>query len=228
MNLDYTYINLFGFKFFEPITVGTNLILFLYCFFCFFKLIKVGDKVFKNWSLFFLLIGCGCLSGAIAHTIHFQYGENIFNFFKIFTNIFSLSAVYYFFIAANNYYNKDKNVTENKLKLTVKLWIFIAIIISVLHSNFLLIKINAAIVLIYSLIIHYLTVKNKQFGSLWICTGIALSFTSVFIHSLKWSLNPYFNYKDMSHVIMLISLILIYKGVNIKLLNFSIKLSEIG
>jgi hypothetical protein len=79
-----------------------------------------------------------------------------------------------------------------------------------------MIKINAGIVLIYSFIIHFIKYnKLNERGSGFVVFGIGVSFISIITHTLKISINEWFNYKDISHVIISISLLIIYKGVNV-------------
>ena len=93
------------------------------------------------------------------------------------------------------------------------------LVFTLVLTNFVLIKIHAGIVLSYSLIVHAISLKNKQEGSGYIVAGILISFFSIVIHILKISLSDWFNYKDIAHVIMLCSLYYIFKGASLKLSN---------
>ena len=91
------------------------------------------------------------------------------------------------------------------------------IIITLINNDFLVIKIHAGLVLTYSLIIHIITYFKKQTGSGWVAGGILVSFISIIIHSLKLSIHEWFNYKDIAHIVILISSIIMVKGILLKL-----------
>jgi hypothetical protein len=76
-------------------------------------------------------------------------------------------------------------------------------------------------VLLYSFIVHLITYFRKQPGSGVIAGGILVSFLSILTHSIRLSFSEWFNYKDVSHVIMIISIIFIFVGAKLKMDNLS-------
>jgi hypothetical protein len=88
------------------------------------------------------------------------------------------------------------------------------LVYALLKNNFVMIKVNAGIILVFSLITH-LKIYNltKEKGSRLIVLGILISFLSIIVHSLKLSFSDWFNYKDIAHVIIVISLYVIFTGV---------------
>lgn len=92
-------------------------------------------------------------------------------------------------------------------------WVLALLIFSGIQGNFLIIKIHAAIALLYSFIVHYIVYRRtEEKGSGLVVLGIFISFLPIIVHSLKFSIDEWFNYKDIAHVIMIISLVVIYKG----------------
>lgn len=217
MQFDYTYIYLFGLKIFEPITILTNFLIGFVCLYCFLQIIKTKTSIAFYWSMFFLLIGISSTIGSIGHGTHHQFGISFFNVVLFLMNAVSLIAIYYCFKAAYSLTTTLKS--NNKLNYFVIGWITILLLLSIWLNNFLLIKIHAGIVLTYSLIMHIKSHKKQELGSNWIAIGILVSFLSIVTHSVKLSLNDWFNHKDISHVIMALSLIIIYKGVNLKVVS---------
>lgn len=99
-------------------------------------------------------------------------------------------------------------------------WVAALIIYSILNGNFLVIKLHAGLALLFSLVVHYKAYReNNEVGSRLIVIGITISFGAIIVHSLKFSLHDWFNYKDASHLIMIISLMVIYKGIKQNVLN---------
>ncbi len=217
MNLDNTFIYLFGFKFFEPVAVFTNLLIVFFSLFAYFKLWQNTHQVIKNWAMFFLLLGLSSALGSLCHGIQRQLGDLFLNVSWFFMNVVALVSIYFFYQAASRYNLAGKKPLSPLVRQLTLSWIFLLIILTAVFNNFLLIKINAAMALIYSMVVHYSTYKKHQAGSVYIFTGIIISFLSFIIHGFKLSIHDWFNYKDISHIIMLTSLFLMYLGVQTKI-----------
>ncbi len=171
------------------------------------------QEILKDWSLFFLMVGVSSILGSVCHGAHDQYGLIFLNITLFLMNAISLISIYFFYRAAFLFFNLNKPETNFFYNYLVIVWIVISLVITLFLNKFLLIKINAGIILIYSLIIHSITYRNKQKGSGYIVIGILISFFSIIVHSLKLSFNEWFNYKDIAHLIMLISLVILFSGV---------------
>lgn len=216
MNFDYTFITLFGFKIFEPMIILTNLPIFIIGLYSFKKLIRLKNIYSKNYAWFVLLVGISSCFGSLAHAVHFQNGKLFFDIIFYIMNALSLVSAYFCFKFGYIYF-LGNDLKPNFLVLTIsKIWILTMLVYAFFYNNFLMIKINAAIVLIYSFIIHFIKYnKLNERGSGLVVFGIGISFISIITHTLKISINEWFNYKDISHVIISISLLIIYKGVNV-------------
>ncbi len=195
-------------------TILTNMLITVFCLFAFFKIRRFRTNLSSKWAMFFLLIGLSSSIGSAAHGVHFQLGDVFLKTTVFLMNAVSLLAIYFCFKAANTYLSLGK-LSSKYATWGVILWIIILLVFTFIYNNFLLIKVHAAIVLTYSLIIHFVTYKKT--GSPQIAWGIIISFLSIVVHSMRLSISEYFNYKDLAHIIMLISLILMYCGVKAKL-----------
>ena len=215
MNFDYTYISLFGAIIFEPVTILTNSLIGIYSTFLFLKLQYFKHNYARQWAWFILFIGLGSLFGSIAHGTHYQLGVTFFKTIFYLMNAMSLISVYFCFRAAFTYYTFSKQTYKKGVIYFVIAWISVLLIYTLIRNDFLIIKIHAGIVLIYSLIIHYIFYRKHDKGSGFIVLGIIVSFLSIIVHTLKFSISEYFNYKDISHVIIVISLFIMYKGIKI-------------
>lgn len=217
MNFDHTYITVFGKIMFEPVTFFLNNGIALFCIFAFFSIGKHRSILSKNWAWFFLLIGLSASMGSIAHSVQYQLGDIFIRWVIFLVNGLSLLAIYFCFNAAQLQSSPLKQGRAKFVKLAVIFWILILLSITFIQNNFLLIKIHAGIVLTYSLLVHLITKASKEQGSSLIASGIFISFLSIAVHSVKYSFSEWFNYKDISHTIMIFSLIIIYSGVILKL-----------
>jgi len=215
MEFGNTYIFLFGFKMFEPMVLLMNSIFFILCLLYFNRLNKYHHPYAKQMARFILLLGTSSLFGAIGHGVQLQMGDLFFKIILFLMNAFSLFSIYFCFRSAYTYSNLNKEPAKKYIYLVIT-WVFILLIASGIQGNFLVIKIHAGIVLLYSLIAHYIVYRrNHDNGSLGVVIGILISFLPIIVHSLRISMSEWFNHKDIAHTLMIISLIVIYKGVKI-------------
>ena len=213
LNLHYTYITLFGFKLFEPVTILTNSIIAIYCLFVFSRTQKFDHQISRHWGIFFLLMAVSSLLASLTHGIHAQLGDAFLKTSWFLINSVSLIGIYFFYRATFIYSNLNKENTTQLFNYAAFVWMISLLVATYFLNNFLLIKIHAGIVLFYSLIVHFITFRNNHAGSGYIVIGILISFSSIIVHSLKFSLGEWFNYKDISHVIVLTSMVFLFKGV---------------
>lgn len=216
MHFDYTFIRLGDFTLWEPMVSVTNLTLFLIALYAFAVLRKFKDPYPLNMGRFMLIMGISACFGAVAHGIHHDYGVLAFDVVVYVSNALSLVSAYFCFSGAWHRQNRGKNTSNSKVLRTVAVWIMLMLLVTLLWNNFVIIKIHAGVILLYALVVHYSDWRrNRERGSAMVVTGIAVSFFSILVHSLKISLHEYFNYKDIAHVIMIISLVIIYRGIRL-------------
>jgi hypothetical protein len=196
----------------------TNSVITIYGIFAYLRTLNFHHKISRDWALFFLLMGISCLIGSISHGVHEQLGDTFMRVSWFIMNSVSLICIYFFYRAAFKYSNISRESNSHQVVTYVAvIWVVALIVVTFFLNDFLLIKIHAGIVLLYSLVVHGATLRNKQAGSGYIVTGIIVAFLSIIVHSLKFSFGEWFNYKDISHVIMLTSLVLLYQGVKTKI-----------
>lgn len=226
MNLDETYISLFGYTVFEPGTIVTNLVFFALCLLYSLKLVKFRHQYARQMSFFILFMGVSSLFGAVAHGVHKQLGESFFNGVFFVMNALSLFAIYYCFRAPYTYHKLDSERPRLYVNIAMT-WVLALLVFSFIKGDFLIIKIHAAISLIYSFGVHYIAYrKRNEQGSKLIILGIGISFLSIIVHSAHFSIHAWFNYKDLAHIIMIVSLIMIYQGIRQNLEVIDEELSE--
>jgi hypothetical protein len=217
LNFDNTHIILGGFRIYEPVTILTNLVFCALCVVYFRQLSRFSHAYGFQMAWFILLMGTSSLLGAVAHAVHYQLGNVFFETVFFLMNALSLFSIYFCFRAPYTYYHLDKNPPRKYINLAI-LWVLVLLVYSFINGNFLLIKIHAGITLTYSFVVHYMGYRRKQErGSAWIVSGIGVAFLSIISHSMRFSIHEWFNYKDISHVIMIFSLGIIYKGIRLNL-----------
>lgn len=203
--------------------IVTNVFMFCFSLHYYFQLRKFDHEYSKFMSWFILLFGSSVFLGAVAHAVHFQLGDRFFNATLFLMHGISLISIYYFF-RGSYWYLSEFKTTKRWIILLAGVWVVVLLLVTFYQHEFSLIKTHAGIVLIYSMVVHYISFRKKDLGSSHIVTGILISFFSIVVHSLKFSIHEWFNYKDISHVIMIISLYFIYKGIKLNSQDIEFKL----
>jgi hypothetical protein len=205
-------------------TIVTNLLIFIFSIFSFKQLSKFNNLYANSWAWFVLLVGISSCFGSTAHAVHYQLGAVFFDVVFYIMNAFSLISIYFCFRAPYIYNTLNKVNPNKKVIYFVIAWIACLLLYTLVRNNFLIVKIHAGIVLLYSFTVHLIMyIKTKEKGSGLIIAGIGVSFLSIIIHTLKFSIHEWFNYKDFAHVIIFSSLIIIYKGVRLNAARLNLK-----
>jgi len=130
---------------------------------------------------------------------------------------FNRVGIAYFLLRSNLEFANPEKPKKQLLQLLILSVTIIFLFITIVSNNFLSVKINGGIAVIISLITHFQTYREGLPGSGYISFGFAFSLLSIIVHSTQFSISEWFNYKDISHVIMNISLYFIFLGVTRKL-----------
>ncbi len=223
MEFGNTYIFLFGFQMFEPIVILSNLLIFLVSLYCFKKLNVIASIYAKQTALFILLMGVSTCFASIDHTIHYQLGIPFFRIILFISHTLNILALYYCFRASYTFFLKNSQPNKAILIATISMTI-VLIILALLTGSFLTIKIPAAVVLIYALIIHYTAYRKNIAGSGLFAVGVLISFSSIIVHTLRLAINDWFNHKDIAHVIIAVSLIFMCAAVKINSANSTVNI----
>jgi hypothetical protein len=208
-----TSILISGHALYEPTTVITDLIISLSCaVFAFYLKRTQGDKEQKKyWLLFFIFIGLSTLIGAIAHGFKPYFQPKVYYVVWMLMNLTSIPSSFYLLKATIGISNYSPEKKKELGRYALYAMIVLALL-TVVINQFVLIKINAGIVILLTIIRHVQTQKQGWAGSGLIWGGFAFSLSSLIVHTAKLSYSEWFNFKDISHVIMNISLAIIWIG----------------
>lgn len=170
----------------------------------FFLLGKSVNKSQKNWQLFILFIGLGAFGGMFTHGFPTYLGEQFF---------FWVWAVKNSFVPIANYFATRDVLPKGKIvRYILVLKAAVVIIALFLSEKFLPAVIDLG--LTYILIIYFagkLSKTSKAYRK--IRNAFILGLLSGTLYIFKYDLDAlWFTHKDMVHVFILISLILIFRG----------------
>ncbi len=204
-----TTISISGVAIHEPMTVLTDLMIAVLAISFYIQLKNKIDVTTRNWSYFFLFLGLSTFTGSCSHAFFAVHDGWQYNSFWLPMQVINGIAIYYAQQATLN------SVLEESTTKTIWKWSyvvqFIVFIIALLQiQKYIVSIIENALGLIPIMILHY---KYKRSFAKMIANGIAISFITALVNLSKLSLHAYFNYNDIAHVFIMISLYVMYKGV---------------
>ncbi|MFL5752094.1 MAG: DUF6962 family protein [Bacteroidia bacterium] len=215
-----TVITIFGHALYEPVTVITNLFISLTCAYFFIRLRSADNqaKLLKYWRLFFFYIGLCAFIGSIAHGFKPYFSLTGFYILWMAMNVSNLPGSYYL-LKAGIEISGFRDDVKRKLNVAIFIYMGIIAVLTVILNNFQLIKINALIVILFTIVQHFRAWRKGLPGNGYIWGGYAFSITALIVHTAKLSVSEWFNFKDLSHIIMNITLIILYIGVRKKTIS---------
>ena len=192
-----------GLQLLEPMAVVLNAAMAILSLFFAFKL-KGSEGYEKAWGYFFLTFGLASLFSAAGHAMYNYWGipGKMPGWFT------SLLAIYFLEQAQLGWGNAPtwmKQVSSGKLLL-------LSVAMAV-HPTFLWVIFQTATGLIPALLIFGLVNKERHPGARYFRMAFWVLLPSIVLYSLKLDPHLWFNRDDASHVLMLFTLYLSYKGV---------------
>lgn len=195
------YISIYSYTIYEPTTVLTDCMIFGLSIFFFTNLSRLPkEDLIKNWKFFFLFFGLSTFIGAFSHAFYEVHEGLGYKSFWLTMQIFNGAAVLFAQLATFN----------KKLKPIFIIQLLIFVIAVFVFQKFLVVIINNAISLIPVMIFSFKN-ANKKIGY-----GILVSFATALIHGFKISIHTFFNYNDIAHILIMLSLYIMHLGIKEK------------
>lgn len=208
--MEITQIEYYGIVITEPFTWLTNWLFAAFSFYFGHMLFhsKSVDKQGKYWSLFFVAMGLASTTGGTAHGFVNYVGVNFHFAAWIFTGIAVCAAQ----LAALEIIKDSKIYHAGRIFVTIELLIMMAAVI--FFQSFEAVRVNSAfglIGLVLPLQLYaYKTFNMKRNGI--IALGILSNIGPALIHAAKFSYNKWFNFNDLSHMVMIGCFYIVYLG----------------
>lgn len=214
MNLSQPSITLFGIRVDEPVNTLTDLIVSMVCFLVFYHLSKRKEpgKALTYFRLYFLLLGLATFfGGLIGHG--FLY---IFSFaWKLPGWIVSMLSVAFIERSSIEYARPLIHPRIGKMFLILNIMELVTIMtITIYTLNFKWVEFHSgygllAVVLPFHGYVYY---KTRDQGSKTILVAVSIACLAALVFMNKFSLHTWFNYIDISHVLMAIAAYIFFKG----------------
>jgi hypothetical protein len=208
--MDTTHIEFFGITITEPFTWLTNWTVARFSFYFGHMLFhaKRGDKQAKYWSIFFVFMGIASMTGGTAHGFINYVGNNFHLAAWIFTGI----AVFGAQLSALEIVKDARVYSPLKWFIIIEVLVMTASVI--IYQNFESVRINSALGLVGIVLpiqlYGYKFLGMRRNGI--IAIGIISNVLPALIAANKYSYNRWFNFNDVSHIVMIVCFYIIYLG----------------
>ena len=208
--MEVTSIDLLGIHITEPFTWLTNWLVAGFCLYFGHKLFHadVKDGETKYWSFFFLSMGLASITGGTAHGFIQYVGHN----FHLAAWIFTGFAVFWAQMAS------IPLIENKKTRMFVRAFLIAEVIAMassvVFYQSFESVRVNSAFgmigVVLSIQLWYYIKYRSRKNGLIVI--GILSNIMPALIHAIKLSYNQWFNFNDLSHIVMIGCFYIIYYG----------------
>ena len=201
------HFTLAGLQLQEPSTFITDIILSFGCFILCFKIHKLKKVDNVLFFRFFLFLGISTFLGAFGHML-FQYGGKIGKF----PSWFFASVATFFF--CNAVIEDLPSFFDRRWKWLIWCKGFLLLGLSLVFSKFIFIAIDSILsYLVFGGALAVMLWKESREHMKFIVYGTIVLIPSAFVFILDVNLHSLFNRDDLSHFIILATVILYYKGV---------------
>jgi hypothetical protein len=206
-----TEIDLAGIIIRDPVTTVTNLAIFAFGLGCYRRLTREDlEYPNKNWNYFFFLVGIASLIGVAVHGFSKYFPERIHYYLWWAMGIVQGAgmSLAQFGVGSNIFSNRK---TLIGISSVVQFVLFAAGLL--ITGKFGIATIHIALCLIPIMIYYIFHGSKGKKAEMLVAAGIIVSVLTGVVHTFKLSFGQWFNHNDISHVLIIISLVLMYRGV---------------
>lgn len=209
-----TRVRWMGITILEPVTVLTNLLIAAICLYAFFKLrnLAKANNIQKLLQYFFLFMAVATtVGGILGHG--FLYVTGMYG--KLPGWYISMLAIAFFERAAILHGRPLMPASLGNFFSTlnyVEVVIFMLLALKTLNFRFVEMHATYGLFVVVFCFELYTYFKQKDRGSFYIFAGTLLAAVAALTHMFTISIHEWFNYNDVSHVIMATGIFFYYKG----------------
>jgi len=207
-------IEIWNLKVDEPITTLTDLLLAAVSFYAFIRIGRLSSGGRMQWYFryYFLSLGLGALTGGLlGHAFLYRLAPG----WKLVSWILAIASVALMIHAMVEMARPLLKSRITRLILMLN-WIItpVAVYLTLRQISFSPVKFYTiyGMLLVVGSLSLYTYIKTGSRGVSRFMMAVSLGLVSAFVFSKQWGVSPWFNHQDISHTILAISAILIYKG----------------
>jgi hypothetical protein len=165
-----------------------------------------------SWSGFFFFLGFATLLGAAKDGFP-HYLEGLPLYFTVFgSSLASGLGVLHAEAAAVRRHVQSRSLSRRLRLLSLGKFTVLGVAIA-LHDSIGFVIANTALGLVPIMVVEYRAFRRGHGASAWIAGGIAVSSLAAFAYILEVPSYPWFDHRDLPHVLMMATLVMIFRGV---------------
>jgi len=198
----------------EPIVSLTDIMVSLACFFAYYKLkrLKLQGRLYFHFKLHFLSMGLATLfGGTIGHAFLYAFDDS----WKLAGWLISMISINFLeraFIAHTIQYLSEKTRFLIKTANNIELLVFMAITVYTLNFDYVEFHTGFGLIIVVFPLQIYMYLKTKDKGTRFIFIIVVLAIISAIIFVNQISLHNWLNHISISHLLMFVMVILLYKS----------------
>lgn len=215
--LHFKEISVFGLEHLrDPATIITNILLFMVSFWCFRKITRnfsgAAEPIkseSKNWGLFFLFGSIAYLVGIPVHGFSWYFPEKIhFGIWLVMGWMQILAVLFAQFATAKRYFPNQLKWIRPLILLQL---VFFCALMPVIRK-FAAVNIDVALGLVPIAVFHISLHRKKKLPTALVGWGILFAALAGVAFIFKIMISSWFSYNDLAHVILVMSLLMMYSG----------------
>ena len=200
----------------DPATVITNILLFATAFGCYRSLSKIKSFVSEEikggtngWRLFFLFGSIAYLLGVPVHGFSYYIPEKIHFGIWVTMGWFQILAIVFVQLGAARQFFPNQ---FNWIRPLIYVQFVVACVLVIIIRKFGVVNVDIAIGLLPIAGMNLYLYSKKKINSWLIAGGIIFAGLPAIFVLLKVMLAPWFSYNDIAHVLLIVSILIIYFG----------------
>ncbi len=209
----------------DPATVLTNILLFIVGFVCFLRLSKFKNnstasitRQARGWRLFFLFSSFAFLLGVPIHGFSWYIPEQThFYVWLLMGWIQNLALVFAQFATLQHYFPKQEKWIRPLILVQFVFFCWLMFFI----RRFGAVNVDAALALLPIAIWNFFLHSKNKLASGLVGWGVFCASLGGVVVVFKLMPSPWFTYNDIGHLILVVSLVLMYKGLVKNFISFS-------
>jgi hypothetical protein len=175
---------------------------------------RARDGRAGSWSGFFFFTGIATLLGAAKHGIPHYLAPVPLDLTVLASGFGSGIGVFYAEVATLQAHF-GPGPLRRWLRRGALAQLAVFALVLALNRSFIVVTVNTALGLVPVMVAEYLAFRRGNRRAGWVAGGLAFSSVTALVYLLKLSVHPWFDHNDLAHVMMMASLLLIYRGVRV-------------
>ena len=213
-NMEQPSIDFLHLRIDEPITTATDLVLAAICFYAFIRIreLEYAGRVKWYFKYYFLTLGLGTLfGGLLGHAFKYRLSDE----WKLFSWVLVLSSVA---LMAHALVEMAKPLVRPRICRVISRFNLIVFAVALFFTIWSLAFSPVTYYSIYGMLVvvgsfsFYIYRKTGRRGMRLLLSAVLVGLVSVLIFRFQWGLSPWFNHRDVSHVILGISIYSFYRA----------------